>query len=546
MSNIMQKTKKLFSSFVVFLMAFSLTATSFAQTNVEKSTDHNLLSFEEEIPYVLNDSGLLLNLQRNADRYFLSNARVSELPLESVFELFRVQVALDMGMDLDTFLYGDIGEWSDNYLRQWRHENGVEEPSYTGEMYVRFNTETGGAEVHSLATHAHLYTFFRSPEESLVMQKIWLLRAPDTRRISAAGSNFDEDTLIQLMDTTLNIGSVEELMDSLPLACLEEKMYRADLSFADISRNYWMNSASADIIVIENQMDDDVPIIVPPPTYAETPYVIELMEREGISAREALVILRGEEEIDAAIQMENTALNQVERQLFTDITPFSNQPSHQTVPNPTANPFKMVVQLETGSHLPPYFDALGTGFLVKNGMVVTAGHVLYCQYKGLVNFVDATPGRNGNLPPSFGTHRINNSNFFVSWQWYANSDISHDWGYFNTGNAFNNVGARWWLDTRTNNQLLAFGKNIIGFPIINNMNRRMYTNSGSVINPTTHPITSNVFWSTNYSMNGYSGSPVADQWGWVVGINRGGENLLNGDIIAQNVRLTTGLVNLWS
>jgi V8-like Glu-specific endopeptidase len=344
------------------------------------------------------------------------------------------------------------------------------------------------------------------------------------------------------MVETLGIESIDELMDRLPLACLEEKMYRADFSFEDISKNYWMNSASADIIVLENQMDDS-PVIVPPPTQAEAPYVSELMESEGISAREALIILRGREEVDSTIEMRNATYNQNNMSSRSNITPFSSRNNHTEVTTPDANPFKMVVNLETDSRFNPNGgEPLGTGFLVKNGMVVTAGHVLYCHDRGgSVNFVDASPGREWNWRP-YGTHRIYPNNLFVSWIWYAYTDISHDWGFFHTGNVFNGVGHHWWLDARTDAQLISLPTTITGYPTIGITNPQMYTNNGTIVNNASFSITPNIFWSTNFSMNGYSGSPVYDAWGWVVGINRGA----HGNTHAWNVRLTPGLVNLWN
>jgi len=49
----------------------------------------------------------------------------SEIPLYTAFEIFRGQLALTLGMDLDTYLYGDYCTWVDAYLYQWRRENDI-------------------------------------------------------------------------------------------------------------------------------------------------------------------------------------------------------------------------------------------------------------------------------------------------------------------------------------------------------------------------------------------------------------------------------------
>ncbi|MCL2576522.1 MAG: trypsin-like peptidase domain-containing protein [Defluviitaleaceae bacterium] len=464
----MKKTKKMFSMFsmfLAFLMAFGLTATSFAQTNVETTIDHYPL-YAEETPYVLGNDDLLPDLQRNTDRYFLSNACVSELPLESVFELFRVQVAIDLDMDLDTFLSGDIGEWSDNYLGHWRRENGIEEVSYDGEMYVRFNSETGGVDVHSMRTHEYLCTVYRSPEESDLMRKIALLRAPYSFHLGDARRDIDEYELIQLMDEALGIQSIDELMESLPLERLEEAMFRKNLSISDITYN-WVDFEASDIHEMNTQ----------------------------------------------------------------NITPLSTQ--HTQVTNTTASQFRPVSHLEIV--FPNRNPGVGTGFVFgAHNVVMTAGHNIFNNgHGGWVSHIIVSPGRSGTSTP-YGRNRIDHeewpSPWIIPWRWYNNADTNHDWGIIHAGH-INIGGSRFWLTVGTDAELRNLETTVIGFP--GGLDNHMFRSTGRSSLPT-----ATRFNITNYTVTGYSGSPVLNPGGGVVGIVREQLNAINH---GQAVRITPEL-----
>jgi len=163
----------------------------------------------------------------------LHHTQLYDRALYAAFELFRVQVALSVGMNYETFLHGDIGTWMDDYLYQWRRANGVTVVSYEGPMLVTLNPETGLNDVISAETHEVLYTLYRCDNEFDVVRKSAILRSPNVfynRILEEAGV----DSLSMLMYDVLGIDSIEALIEAVPDDVLELQMDMHDVSLDEI------------------------------------------------------------------------------------------------------------------------------------------------------------------------------------------------------------------------------------------------------------------------------------------------------------------------
>ncbi|MCL2572636.1 MAG: trypsin-like peptidase domain-containing protein [Defluviitaleaceae bacterium] len=169
------------------------------------------------------------------ETYELSQLSVGDISLEAGFELFRIQLALSMDMDLDTFLSGDIGSWADDYLHNWRSDNNIASPNYEGPVAVRYCPDTQTYYAYSMTSSQQVFSFVMCEEEYQLLDKISVLRAPHVF-YNQMHTSFDEIAFINMMDSLLGIQSVDELLADIPQFYLEAVMANENLKLLDISR----------------------------------------------------------------------------------------------------------------------------------------------------------------------------------------------------------------------------------------------------------------------------------------------------------------------
>jgi hypothetical protein len=174
-------------------------------------------------------------LQAEPELYFNAIRRGVPLPGIIIFELIRLQVALNMGMGLQTYLYGDIRAWLSDYREKWYLEHGDSRIQYGGAVNY-FGSEEGGyaLNVYSVGTGEFLGVWRRTPEEMELEVKRSLLLLPYTFSRMGGGSKEIEP----LMERVLGIRSVDALLAMSPLEELENEMRREEMNFLDISYNW--------------------------------------------------------------------------------------------------------------------------------------------------------------------------------------------------------------------------------------------------------------------------------------------------------------------
>jgi len=482
-------------------MLFSLSANTFAESRTVNEAD--LYAYIEEAIQFIRDMEAEQTRTPSRDINIgdgISQVQVTDLSLETAFEIFRVQLALDIGMDLDTFLLGDMGAWLNEYLYRWRRANGVTIISYEGPTAVTFDTDSGVYEVHSMLTNEPLYSFVRCDAESLILEKVSILRAPYTF-YSRMNVSFDESAFIELIDSHLGIQSIDELLYTAPLSLLGSYMGSRNMAFADISVN-WTTATSNDVISFDVSSSREMNAPIQAPTPAEAEHVLEAMAQYSIGAEEALHLLRGATSL--AIY-EEIAVYTAE----VGIAPlFDFDPRHYRIHHTTANPYRSIVHIETtfGS---------ATGFLISPNVVVTAGHAIYYQGRGWSSSVVVRPGRNGYWNP-FGYRRngIRAGTAWVGGGWVNHRDFGDDWAILLLDVPFHNHDRLWLAAPNDGDFLQNRNKRVVGYP----GGHYMFANRGTVQYLLGHQIVA----TSNLSIGGYSGSPMFCNWGWVTAMSVAG------------------------
>jgi V8-like Glu-specific endopeptidase len=454
-----RNAKKLVAVFLCVIL-FTTTATTITAEPIREGTD-----------------GAFEQLSVAPEVYFNALRRGVSIPEDVAFQLFRVQLALSLGMDLNTFLFGDVVAWVDDFMHNWRLEHGISIISYEGDTVGR-SSETGvhDLRIYSMATGEFLGIRRRIPEEIAIQEKTSLLRVPyvfmdrDGRRLEA------------LMESTLGILSVEELLSELPLQRLENEMHQGGLTFLSLADN-WVNYPSTYEPAPHGY---DIFLPAPTPAPSQVDDVLELM----------------------------------------DIDIRRTQGSRVT--NTSADPFRMVVNIRL--EFADGTTSTGTGFLVRPTVVMTASHVLYCHNRGLASSVQVIPGRNGHSFP-FNSQTVTSANLTVQPGWVDNEIWYRDWGTVQLNSSFTGINQRFWMAVRTDQQLRGLAVTSTGFP---GWTGFMYTGSGSITSVGAPSIVS-----SNDIVGGYSGGPLYDSSGWVVGITvRGGVGF-----DTWSVRITSTIYN---
>jgi len=233
--------RKAIALVLTLAMLAGITVTTIAQSSIVYNDAYSAYSIEEIQPDMILETDTNCELIRESLQMCdLSHILISELSPYIAFELFRAQAALTIGMDFDTYMYGDVGTWLDDYLYWWRRENGITVISYEGSTFVSFNPETGLSDVFSAETQELIYSLYRCDDEFNAVRKAAIIRAPHTFYSGFAGGGLDVSFLDMLMYDVLGISSVEDLVDTMPNSVLESVMGRLDASRDAIDPFYYI------------------------------------------------------------------------------------------------------------------------------------------------------------------------------------------------------------------------------------------------------------------------------------------------------------------
>ena len=548
------KSKRILSAVMVIIMALGLPLALHAQGSagpVDGYThDGYLADAMQQVRPLEPDLARVPSLEA-IDGRGLSRVRASEVSTSMAFEIYRVQLAVDMGMELETFLFGDVGLWVDDYLEQWRRDNGVVMSSYDGPMAVRIDPETGRYYAYSMRTFEFVYSRIQCQEELGILQKVTFLRAP---YVFYSQVDTSERALNALMYQTIGIRSVDELLDVAPLALLESYMVEASLSFADIGGNW--ATASSDVAQFDAMSRDNAgpdPAPISPLLPAETRDMLEAMaqlERDGVDARYAMQMLV-DQGIIAGEHLEESGMRNQSQWMVPQpfisspsISPLFNPP-HSRVSNTTIWPYNSVAQIYT--HFTVGGSLRGSAFYVGPGqgrLILTAAHLLrdFDSFGSRhASFLEVSPGRDGNWFPfgRQGGQTVHDFSVIISHSWNIDRNMNYDWAVINVRHPLNGIGLH--LSGAFNPQDFAGRPNrVVGFPRgSNNNNHFMYHNTGDTfVFDLGRPA---IVGTRNFAMPGYSGAPVFCPSNWVIGIHVAG---YEGTNHVHIVRITPELFDL--
>ncbi|MCL2377692.1 MAG: trypsin-like serine protease [Defluviitaleaceae bacterium] len=194
---------------------------------------------------------------------------------------------------------------------------------------------------------------------------------------------------------------------------------------------------------------------------------------------------------------------------------------HHRVYNTRQSPFDAIVHLQIT--FPGGVPSAGTGFLIRPGVVLTAGHNIFNHGLGWATSVVVRPGRNGTYFP-FGQRTVNiaSGNAGVGSSWYSSAYMGDDFGILLLPTPFNNVPSRLSLSALNTDQLFNLQTHVMGYPRNPSTwtNNFQYWNFGEIVG-----VTGTTLSSTNFSINGYSGGPLRDLHGRTVGVVVGATNV---------------------
>lgn len=216
-----------------------------------------------------------------------------------------------------------------------------------------------------------------------------------------------------------------------------------------------------------------------------------------------------------------------------------NSDDRTEVSNTHVFPYSAIAYLELDFLYETY---RGTGFLIADNILLTAGHCLYDEEKGgWVKSIVIKPGRKGFLSMPFGL--AESKRVSVAALWKENKDSNYDWGMISTYHSF--VGNPGHFNISKVANFSTTNVEISGYPKYigaseSNVVYKQYKQNGSA-----YAYNDNLLIYQITASKGQSGAPIFDNNNTAIGIHsRGGTNYNYGiRLTDENIRTINKFVS---
>lgn len=159
--------------------------------------------------------------------------------------------------------------------------------------------------------------------------------------------------------------------------------------------------------------------------------------------------------------------------------------------------------------------AYGSGNLISNNTIITAGHCVYDKgYGGWASKIEVYAGRNGSYSP-FG--KVSSKTLYTLKKWIDSSSSEYDLGYIKLDEKLGLTTGWLGLTTSLNSDI-----NLTGFPMPSNRGFKMYTQKGKIQKNTAN----NIYYDLD-TEGGQSGSSVYNTSNQVIGVHAYGASTVN-------------------
>lgn len=256
-------------------------------------------------------------------------------------------------------------------------------------------------------------------------------------------------------------------------------------------------------------------------------FVEKEMNNDLVKLKKSFLTHDGNAAIETLKSWEDVPVELDSREKQNQLLPLENPRSvigsdgRTIVSNTGILPYSAIVCLDIyydGDILP----SRGTGALISESVILTAGHCLYDAEKGWAKRIRLVPGKNGILNYPFGS--AYSKTMSVSQFWYDSADPEYDWGVILFDNTFSSNPGYLQFGFAQGNP---FQAKISGYPLYVGSNiitrHKQYEMDGLVYSSDD----TNLFYYNIDTSGGQSGAPILNTNNVIVGIHTRGASDCN-------------------